>query len=177
MQKADFEKNVQQKMQELRFPPSDGVWKRVEAAIPSRRRRRPVVLWLLVAGLMLAGGSYYFINRQYRENISRLKREQPGQSIAEKQSEKDQQLKTSAQPGSPDHDASSEINQVQKLPQPSIAAALKNEPERKKNNRDQSVPIQSKNKKEQVLRTEKDLAVDNPIHPGNLFSTDEGLRI
>ena len=122
MQKADFEKSVQQKMQELRFPPSDEVWKRVGAAIPSRRRRRPVVLWLLAAGLMLAGGSYYFINRQSGENIAGSQTTQPGQSIAEKQSEKEQQSKTATQPGSPDHAASSEINQAQKLPPPSKTA-------------------------------------------------------
>ena len=45
MQKADFENRVQQKMQELRFKPSEEVWMHVEAGIASKRRRVPVLIW------------------------------------------------------------------------------------------------------------------------------------
>src|SRR5256714_2937056 len=64
MYKPDFEKNVQQQMQELRFHPSDEVWKRVEAEIVPAKRRRPLLFFLIFIGLLLGGGLYFiFSNR------------------------------------------------------------------------------------------------------------------
>jgi hypothetical protein len=91
MQKTDFEKKVQEKMQELRFHPSDEVWKRVEVGIVEKRRRRPLVLWLLLAGLLL-GGTYYFVNRPSNNNNAAGMACPSGQSIAGKQIEKDEVL-------------------------------------------------------------------------------------
>jgi hypothetical protein len=89
MPKADFEKNVQEKMQELRFQPSQEVWKRVEAGIAPEKRRRPLVLWLLFAGLVFTGGTYYFITNQQNDSLTGNKSQQPaGQAIAEKQEAK-----------------------------------------------------------------------------------------
>jgi len=34
MQNREFEKNVQQKMEELQFTPADAVWYKVEASLP-----------------------------------------------------------------------------------------------------------------------------------------------
>ena len=57
MQDREFEKQVQQKMQELHFAPNQEVWAQVQARIQKKKRRRPVVLWFLLAGL-LVGGSW-----------------------------------------------------------------------------------------------------------------------
>jgi len=71
MQKTEFENKVQQQMQELRFQPSDEVWKRVEAGIAPRKRRRPLIIWFVIAGLLL-GSSFYFIflNQQRGSKLS-----------------------------------------------------------------------------------------------------------
>jgi hypothetical protein len=57
MHDSEFEKQVRQKMQELKFAPGSDVWTRVQADIQKKKRRRPVVLWFLLAGL-LVGGSW-----------------------------------------------------------------------------------------------------------------------
>lgn len=57
MHNSEFEKQVQQKMQELKFAPGTDVWARVQADLQKKKRRRPVVLWFLLAGL-LVGGSW-----------------------------------------------------------------------------------------------------------------------
>ncbi|HYE56157.1 MAG TPA: hypothetical protein VD996_15015 [Chitinophagaceae bacterium] len=62
MHEREFEKNVQQKMQELRFKPGADVWARVEADIRKKRRRRPVALWLLLAALLAGGGTWVFMS-------------------------------------------------------------------------------------------------------------------
>ncbi len=48
----DFEKQVQQKMDELQFAPSDVVWQKVEQEIAPRKKRR-VLLWLPLFFLLL----------------------------------------------------------------------------------------------------------------------------
>lgn len=53
MHDREFEKQVQQKMQELRFQPGADVWARVQADIQKKRRRRPVLLWLLLGSLLI----------------------------------------------------------------------------------------------------------------------------
>src|SRR3954467_131243 len=84
MHKADFEKKVQQKMQELRFHPSDKVWKGVEAGISKEKRRRPLAVWLLI-GTALLGGAYYFITNSTSNKIAVNQSHKPGQSVAQKQ--------------------------------------------------------------------------------------------
>ena len=60
MHDSEFEKQVQQKMQELKFAPGADVWARVEADIQKKKRRRPVVFWFLLAGLMIGGSLVYY---------------------------------------------------------------------------------------------------------------------
>jgi hypothetical protein len=57
MSDHEFEKQVQQKMDELKLPPSDAVWQTVERKLHKEKRRRRMVLWLplLLLGLTLAG--------------------------------------------------------------------------------------------------------------------------
>jgi hypothetical protein len=53
MQQSDFEKQVQQKMEELKLSPADAVWEKVAAGLPAEKKpRRWVFFMLLVAGLL-----------------------------------------------------------------------------------------------------------------------------
>ena len=65
MHDPKFEEEVQQKMAELEFSPSESVWANVEAAINKRRRWRLPLFWrfALPGLLLLAGGAYYFAAR------------------------------------------------------------------------------------------------------------------
>lgn len=54
----DFEKNVQQKMEDLRLSPSDAVWSGVEKEIKKDKRKRRVLL-LLPMALLLGLGAYW----------------------------------------------------------------------------------------------------------------------
>jgi hypothetical protein len=56
MSGKNFENKVQQKMDELRLPPSPQVWEQVERRIREKKRRRVLVFWFLLAGLLLTGG-------------------------------------------------------------------------------------------------------------------------
>jgi hypothetical protein len=60
MQDREFEKQVRQKMQELRVPPNADVWARVQADIRKKKRRRPLIIFLLLAGLMVGTAWLYF---------------------------------------------------------------------------------------------------------------------
>ncbi|HRE51575.1 MAG TPA: porin family protein [Flavitalea sp.] len=53
-----FEKQVQQKMDELKITPSGGTWEKIEAGIRSQRRRR-FPIWLPALLLLAVGGSYF----------------------------------------------------------------------------------------------------------------------
>ncbi|MGB8194168.1 MAG: hypothetical protein WCF67_19710 [Chitinophagaceae bacterium] len=68
MHDREFEKQVQQKMQELRFQPDADVWARVQADIRKKKRRRPILFLLLAA---LLGGSawlYFGLNDQNKQS-------------------------------------------------------------------------------------------------------------
>ncbi|MDO6431287.1 hypothetical protein Q4E93_11855 [Flavitalea sp. BT771] len=62
MHDPKFEKEVQQKLEELSFSPSDAVWTRVEQAVNGKKRRRVPVFWLflLPALVMTGAGVIYF---------------------------------------------------------------------------------------------------------------------
>ena len=54
MQNKEFEKQVQQKMEELKLFPTAGVWNKVEAALPKERKRRWLVFFFLFAAISTA---------------------------------------------------------------------------------------------------------------------------
>jgi hypothetical protein len=55
----DFEKQVQQKMEELKLVPSEPVWQKVEMQIRRKKDRRRLLFWLPLLGLLLGGGFWY----------------------------------------------------------------------------------------------------------------------
>src|SRR3954469_11898915 len=55
----EFEKQVQQKMEELNFVPSEPVWEKIEEQIRKKKDRRKAFLWLPFLLLLLAGGSWW----------------------------------------------------------------------------------------------------------------------
>ncbi|MFT3935456.1 MAG: porin family protein [Chitinophagaceae bacterium] len=64
MPENDFEKQVQQKMDELRFEPSETVWPEVEKEIREKKKRR-VIFWLPLFALLLGGAAWlYFENNK-----------------------------------------------------------------------------------------------------------------
>jgi hypothetical protein len=56
MQENNFEKRVQQRMDELKVQPSAEVWDKVYARIKKEKRRRRFIIWLLLGGALVAGG-------------------------------------------------------------------------------------------------------------------------
>lgn len=69
MQENNFEKRVQQQMEELRFRPSDAVWEKVEEEIRKKKKRRVVFFIFLLAGLSLLGYSGYFLFNTSKHNL------------------------------------------------------------------------------------------------------------
>jgi Outer membrane protein beta-barrel domain len=61
MHENNFEKQVQEKMDQLGFDPSDAVWAAVDKEInKGKRRRRPFFILFFFSGLLIAGGGIYF---------------------------------------------------------------------------------------------------------------------
>ncbi|MBS1654336.1 MAG: hypothetical protein JSU05_05770, partial [Bacteroidetes bacterium] len=63
----DFEKKVQQRMDEFRLRPSASVWPEVEKRIREKKRRRIIFFWFTgITGLVLIGysGNLYFSKRK-----------------------------------------------------------------------------------------------------------------
>ena len=67
MQERNFEKQVQQKMEELSFVPSEPVWQKVQDQIRKKRERRKFLFWLLPC-LLLTGGLYFWTSHSGIEN-------------------------------------------------------------------------------------------------------------
>jgi len=72
MHENEFEKRVQQKMEELQFAPSDAVWKNVDKEINKKEKRRPVFWLFFFLGLMLLGGGVYFITNNKTKKVEQL---------------------------------------------------------------------------------------------------------
>jgi hypothetical protein len=69
MLENEFEKQVQQKMNELQFVPSAAAWEKVERQIAGKKKRRRVLLWLPLL-VLLSGGAiwYYYMSQQLNRN-------------------------------------------------------------------------------------------------------------
>ncbi len=85
MQENEFEKRVQQQMEEFRLRPSDAVWEKVEEELRKKKKRRVVFFIFLLAGLSLLGYTGYFLVNQSKQNIAdQTFTQQPNNDSAEK---------------------------------------------------------------------------------------------
>ncbi|HWH64081.1 MAG TPA: hypothetical protein VNS50_12440 [Ginsengibacter sp.] len=90
MEENRFEKQVQQKMDELQIQPSDEVWKKIEARIEKKKSRRwGLIILFLCIGLILSGGYWFWNTRQhgFSDNNTLVK------SYSEKNNSKDSVIK------------------------------------------------------------------------------------
>src|SRR5688572_4830154 len=61
MQKNEFEKQVQQRMEELKIHPSDSIWPNIEAHLSKKKRRRLAWVFFPILLMCFCGG-YWLIN-------------------------------------------------------------------------------------------------------------------
>ena len=57
----EFEKQVQQKMDELQLRPSEAIWEEVEKRIHKERKRRRFIIWFFIFGALLLVGTGWWI--------------------------------------------------------------------------------------------------------------------
>ena len=72
MQNNDFEKQVQKKMEELRYVPAANVWHRIEASLPNEKKRRWLFFLLLFGALSTASLLWLNSRRLPVQNISEV---------------------------------------------------------------------------------------------------------
>lgn len=75
MQNSEFEKKMQQKMEELKLSPADNVWDKIEAGLPPEKKpRRWIIFILLFAGLttgaLILWNHFYTTKSQAEEDLS-----------------------------------------------------------------------------------------------------------
>ena len=154
MQNSEFEKNVQQKMEELKFTPADAVWEKVEAELPKEKKRRWIVFLLLFAGL--AAGSFLFMNK-YKSDNKKL--------VTDNIAAKKNVLESSVAPNSIDSNKGKPVSDAIVV---SKNEELINIPESKIKQNLKSASLKIKIKQGNVLElgntSETDLAAKNNIH-------------
>lgn len=69
----NFERDVRQKMNELKLLPSAAVWERVEVEIKEEKRKRRGLFWFLLAGLLLLGSGIFLYEQQASHHSSTTK--------------------------------------------------------------------------------------------------------
>lgn len=62
MEPNNFEKNIQQKLDGLKIPPSESVWSNVEKKIGEKKRSRRIIFILFFLVLFLLSGGYWLFN-------------------------------------------------------------------------------------------------------------------
>jgi hypothetical protein len=66
----DFEKQVQQKMDELQLRPSAEVWEEVEKRIRKEKKRRWFILWVFIFGVLLLGGTGWWLTAGNKDDVT-----------------------------------------------------------------------------------------------------------
>src|SRR5688572_25764451 len=69
MPENSFEKNVQQRMDQLKLQPAETVWGRVYEKIRKEKKRRRFIVWFFLFALLLLGGGGWWLSR---DNNNRL---------------------------------------------------------------------------------------------------------
>jgi hypothetical protein len=81
MRDNEFDKGVQEKMEEFRLPPSAPVWEEVERRIRERKRRRVIIFWFCLAGLLMAGLGGWWIWQNNEPVVLTAANEQKSSSV------------------------------------------------------------------------------------------------
>src|ERR1044071_1364956 len=63
MQKSEFEKQMQQKMDELKMHPSESIWPKIEVQIRKEKRRRWILIFIPVMLICFLFGGYLLFNK------------------------------------------------------------------------------------------------------------------
>src|SRR5262245_14802705 len=90
MQENEFEKRVQQGLEEFRLRPSGAVWQKVEEGIKKKKKRRAVFFIFLLAGLSLLGYSGYFLLNQSNQSLTEKNSTLPNNNDAIKENRSNQ---------------------------------------------------------------------------------------
>lgn len=61
MQENEFEKSIREKMERLRFEPTEDVWKKVSEKIREEKKRRRILFFLLPATLLIGFTGFYIL--------------------------------------------------------------------------------------------------------------------
>lgn len=70
MSDHDFEKQVQQRLEQLKLRPSNAVWAEVERNIRLQKRRRRLLIWLPAALLIMIAGGYLALQQTAHGDMS-----------------------------------------------------------------------------------------------------------
>jgi len=62
MEQNNFEKDIQQKMGELKIAPSDSAWPNIEKNISKKNKKRRAIFIIIIVLLFLSFGGFWFIN-------------------------------------------------------------------------------------------------------------------
>jgi len=112
MEQNNFEKKIQQKLGELKIPPSDAVWEHIEKHINGRKDRKKIILLFLVF-ISLASGGYYILNSIANDTKSKNQLETAIVETGSKQTKKEDSSfnKTTISPGNDsEKDSASGVN-------------------------------------------------------------------
>ena len=71
MSDHNFEKQIQQKLEELKIPPSDTVWTSVEAQIRKEKRRRRGIVFFPILFILLGTGFYLVFQNKFSSSNDR----------------------------------------------------------------------------------------------------------
>lgn len=78
----EFEKQVQQKMDELKIAPSAEVWTEVEKRIRKEKKRRRIIFWWLFPSILLLGGGVFYFSTKSPGEKTIAQNEQSQQQIS-----------------------------------------------------------------------------------------------
>jgi hypothetical protein len=89
MQKNDFEKQVQQQLEDFSVLPADAVWEKVASKIEAEKKRRRILFFWLFAGILLLGGAsgIYMMSNNTEGKISALPKESTFNLLKNKEKE------------------------------------------------------------------------------------------
>ena len=69
MEQNSFEKNIQQKLDDLKMIPSDSAWINIERRIGKKHKDRKVIFILFFLILFLLSGGYWLLNLSENNSI------------------------------------------------------------------------------------------------------------